>query len=147
MPTCRATPKQGTWEFGDWSRRYAPAVESMSVVGGPVLHPIAAPNAAPGLDGVGTAGLVDGGNGSFFDPARVGGKVVLVKVSVERDLPGDGEPGPHGRRQGAARVRSGSRQVAARDRLRAAQPWPPTPFRWPRATSSRRSSLPPPVVS
>ncbi len=79
----QGNPQQGTWEFGDWSRRYAPAVESLSVVGGPVLHPIAAPNAAPGLDGVGTAGLVDGGNGSFFDPARVGGKVVLVKVSPE----------------------------------------------------------------
>jgi len=54
----------------------------MSVVDGPALHPIPAPNAVPGLDGAGTAGLVDGGNGSFFDPARVGGKVVLVKVST-----------------------------------------------------------------
>ena len=79
----QGTAKEGTWEFGDWSRRYAPAVDAMSVVGGPVLHPIAAPNAAPGLDGVGTAGLVDGGSGSFFDPARVGGKVVLVKVSTD----------------------------------------------------------------
>ena len=79
----QGTAKEGTWEFGDWSRRYAPAVDAMSVVGGPVLHPIAAPNAAPGLDGVGTAGLVDGGNGSLFDSARVGGKVVLVKVSVD----------------------------------------------------------------
>ena len=78
----QGNPRQGTWEFGNWSRRYAPAVESMSVVGGPVLHPIAPPNAAPGLDGVGAAGLVDGGSGSFFDPARVGGKVVLVKVST-----------------------------------------------------------------
>ncbi|KRF35555.1 peptidase [Terrabacter sp. Soil810] len=78
----QGNPQQGTWEFGDWSRRYAPAVDSMSVLGGPVLHPIAAPNAAPGLDGVSTAGLVDGGTGSIFDPARVGGKVVLVKVST-----------------------------------------------------------------
>ena len=78
----QGSAREGTWEFGDWSRRYAPAVESMSVAGGPVLHPVAAPNAVPGLDGVGTAGLVDGGTGSFFDPARVSGKVVLVKVST-----------------------------------------------------------------
>ena len=78
----QGNPQQGTWEFGDWSRRYAPTVESMSVTGGPVLHPIASPNSAPGLDGVGTAGLVDGGNGSVFDPARVRGKVVLVTVST-----------------------------------------------------------------
>ena len=117
----QGNPQQGTWEFGDWSRRYAPAVESMSVVGGPVLHPIAAPNSAPGLDGVGTAGLVDGGSGSIFDPARVGGKVVLVKVSTAGISAVDGQPGPRGRCQGAARVRSGSRQVAARGRLRAAR--------------------------
>ncbi|HEU5240380.1 MAG TPA: S8 family serine peptidase, partial [Ornithinibacter sp.] len=29
--------KEGTWEFGSWFRRYAPAVESMTVAGGPVL--------------------------------------------------------------------------------------------------------------
>ena len=79
----QGNPQQGTWEFGDWSRRYAPIVESMSVADGPVLHPIASPNSVPGLDGVGTAGLVDGGSGSVFDPARVRGKVVLVTVSAD----------------------------------------------------------------
>ncbi|WP_132189218.1 MULTISPECIES: S8 family serine peptidase [Kribbella] len=79
----QGNPQEGTWEFGDWSRRYAPTVESMSVVGGPVLHPIAADWAVAGLDGVGTAPLVDGGTGlaTELTPARVGGKVALVKVS------------------------------------------------------------------
>ena len=118
MPTCREA-QEGTWEFGDWSRRYA----RRGVHVGrrrPVLHPIAAPNAVPGLDGVGTAGLVDGGTGSFFDPARVSGKVVLVKVSVNGISPAMLTRAPRPV-QGAARLRSGSRKVAARDRLHAAQ--------------------------
>jgi subtilisin family serine protease len=80
----QGNPRDGTWEFGTWSRRYAPNVESMSVVGGPVLHPIAPASSALGLDGVGNAPLVDGGDGSATEltAARVGGKVALVKVST-----------------------------------------------------------------
>jgi subtilisin family serine protease len=80
----QGNPKEGTWEFGTWSRRYAPNVESMSVVGGPVLHPIAPAYSALGLDGVGNAPLVDGGTGlaAELTPARVGGKVALVQVST-----------------------------------------------------------------
>ena len=79
----QGNPQEGTWEFGDWSRRYAPSVESMSVAGGPVLHPIAANWAPAGLDGTGTTPLVDGGTGlaTELTAARVGGKVALVKVA------------------------------------------------------------------
>ena len=79
----QGNPQEGTWEFGDYTRRYAPNLQSMSVVGGPVLHPVEPTWSAPGLDGVGTVGLIDGGTGSFFDPARVRGKVALVRVSVD----------------------------------------------------------------
>jgi hypothetical protein len=80
----QGNPHQGTWEFGTWSRRYAPNVESMSVVGGAALHPIAPASSALGLDGVGNSPLVDGGDGSTTEltPDRVGGKVALVKVST-----------------------------------------------------------------
>jgi hypothetical protein len=80
----QGNPHQGTWEFGTWSRRYAPNVESMSVVGGSALHPIAPASSALGLDGVGNSPLVDGGDGSTTEltPDRVGGKVALVKVST-----------------------------------------------------------------
>lgn len=80
----QGNPQQGTWEFGDWSRRFAPNVESMSVIGGPVLHPIAPDFTGSGLDGVGNAPLVDGGTGlaTELTPALVGGKVALLKAST-----------------------------------------------------------------
>ena len=66
--------KNGTWEFGTWSRRYAPAVQSMTVKGGPALHPIAAEMTVAGLDGAGRAPLVDAGTGSRGRPhGRAGG--------------------------------------------------------------------------
>ena len=79
----QGNPQEGTWEFGDWSRRYAPEVQAMSVVDGPALHPIAGNWNASTLDGTGTAPLADGGTGlpAELTTARVGGKVALVKVS------------------------------------------------------------------
>ena len=83
----QGTVKDGTWEFGNWSRRYAPFVESMSVVGGPVLHPVSADMTQAGLDGTGQAPLVDAGAGTAADltAARVGGKVALVRVASAND--------------------------------------------------------------
>ena len=143
----RGQRQEGTCEFGDWSRRYAPAVESMSVARRAGAAPDRGAERRAGLDGVGTAGLVDGGTGSFFDPARVGGKVVLVKVSTSGISPSLVDPGralpvPRPCSRTLRLPESGCPSPASR---RSASP--PTPFRWPRATSSRRSSPPRPVVS
>ncbi|HET6666657.1 MAG TPA: S8 family serine peptidase [Intrasporangium sp.] len=80
--------KDGTWEFGSYTRRYAPAVESMVVTGGPTLHP-AAPNwTIAGLDGTGTAPLVDAGTGTAGEltATKVKDKVALVRVPAEGNL-------------------------------------------------------------
>ncbi|GAB3886459.1 S8 family peptidase [Terrabacter terrigena] len=81
----QGTAKDGTWEFGTWSRRYAPAVASMSVTGGPALHPIAPDKTAAGLDGTAGAPVVDAGAGTAADltAARVKDKVALVRLPSE----------------------------------------------------------------
>jgi hypothetical protein len=57
-------------------------VESMTVEGGPTLHPIASEMTVEGLDGAGQAPLVDAGTGSEAElvAERVAGKVALVRL-------------------------------------------------------------------
>ncbi|GAB3063156.1 S8 family serine peptidase [Intrasporangium mesophilum] len=76
-------PQNGTWELGTYSRRYAPAVESMSVVGGATLHPTAPIMTAAGLDGTAQAPVVDAGAGTASDltAAKVKDKVALVRLT------------------------------------------------------------------
>ena len=76
---------------------------------------------SPGLDGVGTARPRRRRHRLVLRPRPRGWQGRARQGQHQRHLPGDGQPGPRGRRQGAARVRPGSRQVDARDRLHAAQ--------------------------
>jgi hypothetical protein len=82
----QGNPKEGSWEFGLWQRRMAPAVQWMSV-GDVSLHPTAPSLTSAGLDGVGTAPLVDAGAGTTADLTadRVGGKVALVRLASASD--------------------------------------------------------------
>ncbi|WP_076260254.1 S8 family peptidase [Intrasporangium flavum] len=75
-------PKAGTWEFGINQRGYAPAVTSMTA-GAATLHPTAPEVTAAGLDGTGSAPLVDAGAGTASDltAEKVGGKVALVRLA------------------------------------------------------------------
>ncbi|TQM64523.1 S8 family serine peptidase [Humibacillus xanthopallidus] len=80
----QSKPQNGTWELGTFERRLAPAVSSMTAAG-LTLHPTVPDLSAAGLDGTGSAPLVDGGSGTATDLTadKVGGKVALVRLTSD----------------------------------------------------------------
>ncbi len=76
----QGTAKDGDFEFGNYWRRYAPLVSSMTVSGGPTLHPIPASYSSVNLDGTGELPVVDAGTGTAAEVAAAGvaGKVALI---------------------------------------------------------------------
>lgn len=87
----RVPAAEGSFEMGTYTRRMAPLISSMSVLGGPALSPFPASYGHTNLDGRGSAKVVDAGAGSAEElaAAEVSGKVALVTMPDADTYVGD----------------------------------------------------------